>query len=278
VVLESSGQVLGYGVLEYSFFSNGFISMLCIAASARRQGLGSALLEALASRCRTAKLFTSTNASNHAMRALLRGRGSWRAASSTISTRGTPSASISGAGDARHEAMFPPGAGLLARPSVPVDPMLRLPRLACALVSVALLAPAQVPAPAPAAVTASDSCDFRSLRYLLDREAWPRFLAEGNRLRSGKVAVGLAEPAQVVFLVNGWHLPMTSGWDIRVQDMEKHVFKATLEGTFDWPAYDAPGFVALVRKPDLEWILVARPARHYLIEDRWGVVVVPAGP
>ena len=71
VVLASSEQVLGYGVLEYSFFSNGFISMLYIAASARRQGLGSALLEALASRCRTAKLFTSTNASNFPMRALL---------------------------------------------------------------------------------------------------------------------------------------------------------------------------------------------------------------
>ena len=156
--------------------------------------------------------------------------------------------------------------------------MLRLPWLACALACTALPAPAQFPAPAPAAVAASDSCDFRSLRYLLDRAAWPRFLAEGNRLRPGKVAVGLAEPVQVVFLVNGWHLPMTSGSDIRIQDMEQRVFKATLEGTSDWPAYDAPGFVALVRKPDLEWVLVARLARHYLIEDRWGVVVVPAGP
>lgn len=71
LVAMSSTQILGYGVLEYSFFSQGFISMVYVAGSARRQGVGSALLEALAERCRTPKLFTSTNESNGPMRALL---------------------------------------------------------------------------------------------------------------------------------------------------------------------------------------------------------------
>ncbi|HWQ07578.1 MAG TPA: GNAT family N-acetyltransferase [Holophaga sp.] len=75
LVMEDRGHILGYGVLEHSFFSNGFISMLYVAGSARRQGVGSALLQALAGRCTTRKLFTSTNTSNRAMQALLRQAG-----------------------------------------------------------------------------------------------------------------------------------------------------------------------------------------------------------
>lgn len=71
LVAASSGHVLGYGVLEYSFFSNGFISMIYVASSERRKGIASALLQALTERCSTPKLFTSTNESNRAMRALL---------------------------------------------------------------------------------------------------------------------------------------------------------------------------------------------------------------
>ncbi len=71
LVAERAGRVVGYGVLEYTFFDNGFVSMVHVAEPTRRQGVGRRLLEALADRCTTRKLFTSTNASNTPMQRLL---------------------------------------------------------------------------------------------------------------------------------------------------------------------------------------------------------------
>jgi ribosomal protein S18 acetylase RimI-like enzyme len=71
LVAVEDGQVTGYGVLEYSFFGLGFISMLYVHPAHRRRGVGSALMQALERRCTTAKLFTSTNRSNTPMQALL---------------------------------------------------------------------------------------------------------------------------------------------------------------------------------------------------------------
>jgi len=75
LVAERDGQVVAYGVLEYTFFEHGFVSMLYVAQAERRHGIGRALMEALASRCRTRKLFTSTNESNRPMHQLLKTMG-----------------------------------------------------------------------------------------------------------------------------------------------------------------------------------------------------------
>lgn len=72
LVAERDGRVVAYGVLEYTFFDNGFVSMVYVAEPNRRQGVGRALLEGLAERCTTRKLFTSTNESNKPMQRLLR--------------------------------------------------------------------------------------------------------------------------------------------------------------------------------------------------------------
>ena len=66
-----SGQAAGYGVLDYAFFDNGFVSMIYVAPANRRQGAGLLLLRHLESLCQTPKLFTSTNLSNLPMQALL---------------------------------------------------------------------------------------------------------------------------------------------------------------------------------------------------------------
>jgi len=65
------GNLLGYTVLEYNFFEQGFISMLYVRADHRRSGVGMALMSHLETICRTRKLFTSTNLSNRPMQTLL---------------------------------------------------------------------------------------------------------------------------------------------------------------------------------------------------------------
>jgi ribosomal protein S18 acetylase RimI-like enzyme len=70
-VADSSGGPVGFVVLQYTFYGNGFVPLLVVQQSIRRQGVGRALLEHAASLCSTPKLFTSTNESNTAMRSLL---------------------------------------------------------------------------------------------------------------------------------------------------------------------------------------------------------------
>lgn len=63
--------VVGYGVLNYTFYDNGWIDMIYIHSDYRRRGVGTALLRHLELHCRTPKLFTSTNGSNLEMQSLL---------------------------------------------------------------------------------------------------------------------------------------------------------------------------------------------------------------
>ncbi len=51
LVAEQGGRVVGYGVLGYSFFGQGFVSLLYVAAPRRRLGVGSTLLRGLERRC-----------------------------------------------------------------------------------------------------------------------------------------------------------------------------------------------------------------------------------
>ncbi|MFJ2774538.1 GNAT family N-acetyltransferase [Streptomyces sp. NPDC087300] len=74
---DASGPV-GYGVLEYTFFEQGLVTMLMVAPSAHRRGVGARLLAAVETACTTEKLFTSTNVSNHPVQQLLR-RVGWHA-------------------------------------------------------------------------------------------------------------------------------------------------------------------------------------------------------
>ncbi|WP_329036525.1 GNAT family N-acetyltransferase [Streptomyces sp. NBC_01725] len=76
---DGPSSPLGYAVLEYTFFEQGFLTLLMTAPNARRRGVGTQLLRAAETTCATPKLFTSTNASNHAMRRLLSHAGWQRA-------------------------------------------------------------------------------------------------------------------------------------------------------------------------------------------------------
>lgn len=78
LMAERPSGPLGYIVVEYTFFDQGFVSMLMVAPHARRRGIGAQLLEAAAATCTTEKLFTSTNVSNHSMQSVLL-RVGWQA-------------------------------------------------------------------------------------------------------------------------------------------------------------------------------------------------------
>ena len=75
VVVASDGQAAGYGVLDHSFYENGFVSRLYVAPAHRRQGAGQLLMRHLERLCQIPKLFTSTNLSNLPMQSLLAALG-----------------------------------------------------------------------------------------------------------------------------------------------------------------------------------------------------------
>jgi ribosomal protein S18 acetylase RimI-like enzyme len=77
LVADTPAGLVGYCVVEYTFFEQGFVTMIMVAESARGHGVGERLLRAAAASCQTAKLFTSTNLSNHPMQRLLQ-RVGWR--------------------------------------------------------------------------------------------------------------------------------------------------------------------------------------------------------
>ncbi len=64
-------RIIGYGVLNYSFYHSGFIEMVYIRSDYRRSSAGAALVKHFESLCQTPKIFTSTNLSNLPMQSLL---------------------------------------------------------------------------------------------------------------------------------------------------------------------------------------------------------------
>ena len=70
-VAVADQEVIGYGVLNYTFYYHGCIDMLYVAGDQRRRGVGTALLEHMERICQTPKLFTSTNLSNVPMQSLV---------------------------------------------------------------------------------------------------------------------------------------------------------------------------------------------------------------
>lgn len=64
LVARIGDTMVGFGVLDQSFYGQGFISLLVTHPEHRRHGAATALIGRIESICPTEKLFTSTNESN----------------------------------------------------------------------------------------------------------------------------------------------------------------------------------------------------------------------
>lgn len=69
-VATDRDEIVGYAVLDRSFFEQPFVSLLIVAEPRRRRCIGAELMRHIESICPEDKLFTSTNASNTPMRRL----------------------------------------------------------------------------------------------------------------------------------------------------------------------------------------------------------------
>ena len=72
VVAADGEDVLGFAILNYTFFNQGFVPLLVVAIAKRRIGIGTQLLRGVERRCATAKLFVSSNRSKFASSMVVR--------------------------------------------------------------------------------------------------------------------------------------------------------------------------------------------------------------
>jgi len=66
--------LVGYGIMNHGFFGCGFVSLVYVDPAHRRRGVGSRLFDEFESRCRSSRIFTSTNPSNLPMHRFLASR------------------------------------------------------------------------------------------------------------------------------------------------------------------------------------------------------------
>ena len=76
-IAADADRIVGWFALEHTFYEDGFVHALWVAPSHRRLGIGSQLMRRARELCRTERLWTSTNLSNHPMQELLRNLG-WK--------------------------------------------------------------------------------------------------------------------------------------------------------------------------------------------------------
>ena len=120
---------------------------------------------------------------------------------------------------------------------------------------------------------------FGSLPCLFSKEAWNKFTHDHKLDRVGDVDIKLDDPTQVVFIYNMWALPTPKGdiLDIRFQNLKNHFLHAKLSFSDKWPEYDVNGldYIAVVRKKDGRWVLVAKMGKFYFLQDDYGYGIVP---
>ena len=60
-VVEKEGGLVAYGLMNYTFFERGFVSLIYVHATPRRKGIAGLLFEEFETQCITDRIFTATN-------------------------------------------------------------------------------------------------------------------------------------------------------------------------------------------------------------------------
>ena len=75
LVALNNEMVVGYALMNQGFFERGFVSLIYVDPTHRRHKIGSNLFDECESRCKSTRIFTSTNQSNLPMQGFLVSRG-----------------------------------------------------------------------------------------------------------------------------------------------------------------------------------------------------------
>ena len=75
LIAKIKGSLVGFAILEQTFYEQGFISLLIVHPDYRRRGVTTALIRRIEEICPTEKLFTSTNESNVIMQRVCKALG-----------------------------------------------------------------------------------------------------------------------------------------------------------------------------------------------------------
>jgi len=75
MVATRGDKIVGYVILNNSFFGHAFVPLLVVAMGSRRAGIGTELIAEAEARCKREKLFVSANESNTAAQRLFERRG-----------------------------------------------------------------------------------------------------------------------------------------------------------------------------------------------------------
>jgi RimJ/RimL family protein N-acetyltransferase len=70
LILENS-QVVGFVIFDYRFFDQGWIELIVIKEDYRGKGIGTKAIDLICKKCKSDKVFTSTNHSNNRMQKAL---------------------------------------------------------------------------------------------------------------------------------------------------------------------------------------------------------------
>lgn len=117
---------------------------------------------------------------------------------------------------------------------------------------------------------------FLSITAVFDEARWTWFTLHRTRDLEPQTLADLRSLKQILFVYNGWSLTSLQP-DPRVQEIERGVMQPQALDD-KWPAYETPGYVAMVETANGNWALVTEMRTHLIVEYQSRVGAVRKAP